>query len=67
MMGGKEQEWDGERGREKPFMIKNVRSQYRYNKLEDDTSHGTTKGKNIGWGPFYEKLMESSLKELSLL
>lgn len=46
-------------------MIKTARSQH--NKLEDDTSHGTTKGKNIGWGPFYEKLMESSLKELALL
>lgn len=56
--------WEGEVGGEKPFMTKTARSQC--DKLGDDTSHGTTKGKNIGWGPFSEKLMKSSLKELSL-
>lgn len=45
-------------------MIKTARS--KCDKLGDDTSRGTTKGKNIGWGPFPEKLMESNLKELSL-
>lgn len=48
----------------KAFMIKTARSQC--DKLGDDTSHSTTKGENIGWGPFTEKLMRSSLKELSL-
>ena len=48
----------------KPFMIKTARSQC--DKLGDDTSRSTTKGENIGWGPFTEKLMRSSLKELSL-
>lgn len=63
-MGAMEQEREGERDREKPFMIKTARSHC--DKLGDDTSHSTTKGENIGWGPFTEKLMRSSLKELSL-
>lgn len=62
---GSEGAKDGERerGGEKPFMIKTARSQS--DKLGDDTSHSTTKGENIGWGPFTEKLMRLSLKELS--
>lgn len=62
--------WKGGRGgraaetERKAFMIKTARSQC--DKLGDDTSHSTTKGENIGWGPFTEKLMRSSLKELSL-
>lgn len=63
-MKAREQESESERGGEKPFMIKTARSQC--DKLGDDTSHSTTKGENIGWGPFTEKLMRSSLKELSL-
>lgn len=61
-VGAREQE--RKRGGEKPFMIKTARSQC--DKLGDDTSHSTTKGENIGWGPFSEELMRSSLKELSL-
>ena len=63
-VGAREQGRGRERGGEKPFMIKTARSQC--DKLGDDTSHSTTKGENIGWGPFTEKLMRSSLKELSL-
>lgn len=59
--GGRASGGDGGR---KAFMIKTARSQC--DKLGDDTSHSTTKGENIGWGPFTEKLMRSSLKELSL-
>lgn len=63
-MKARERERESERGGEKPFMIKTARSQC--DKLGDDTSHSTTKGENIGWGPFIEKLMRSGLKELSL-
>lgn len=63
-VGARERERESERDGEKPFMIKTARSQC--DKLGDDTSHSTTKGENIGWGPFTEKLMRSSLKELSL-
>lgn len=67
--GGREGRKGGRAGRaagtdRKAFMIKTARSQC--DKLGDDTSHSTTKGENIGWGPFTEKLMRSSLKELSL-
>lgn len=61
--GGREEGRAAETER-KAFMIKTARSQC--DKLGDDTSHSTTKGENIGWGPFTEKLMRSSLKELSL-
>ena len=60
----RDKERESERGREKPFMIKTARSQA--DKLGDDTSHGTTKGENIGRGPFSEKLMRPCLEELSL-
>ena len=53
-----------QKDRQKPFMSKTARSHG--GKLRDDTSHSTTKGENIGWVPFTEKLMRSYLEELSL-
>lgn len=62
--GEEKRKQESERDREKAFMIKTARSQC--DKLGDDTSQSTTKGENIGWGPFSEKLMGSGQKELSL-
>lgn len=52
------------KGSEKPFMTKTAPSQC--DKLGDDTSHSTTKGKNIGWGPFTENVTKMFGKKKSL-